>query len=149
MWLCMRASNLNEGDRFHEISHYEQLIVESLPFSRASRHIHDSRPVVPVEHQAREQPQAHAVKPIHRAKNIQQPLVAFSEPSTPPHSPPPTPGLSQFLFSDTDRSTWTSENNKMIRELFQCIEQSNCVKNQKDGVLLDISRIAVSVSRSD
>lgn len=147
----MRASDLNEGDRFHEISHYEQLIVESLPFSRASRHIHDSRPVDPVEHQAREQPMAHAVKPIHRAKNIQQPLVAFSEPSTPspPHSPPPTPGLSQFLFSDTERSTWTSENNKMIRELFQCIEQSNCVKNQKDGVLLDISRIAVSVSRSD
>lgn len=148
MWLCMRASDLNEGDRFHEISHYEQLIVESLPFSRASRHIHDSRPVDPVEHQAREQPMAHAVKPIHRAKNIQQPLVAFSEPPTPPHSPPPTPGLSQFLFSDTDRSTWTSENNKMIRGLFQCIEQSNCEKNQKDGAS-NICHIEGSVSRSD
>lgn len=83
------------------------------------------------------------------AKNIQQPLVAFSEPPTPPHSPPPTPGLSQFLFSDTERNTWTSENNKMIRELFQCIEQSNCEKNQKDGASSGIFRKTVSVSRSD
>lgn len=139
----MRASDPNEGDRFHEISHYEQLIVESLPFSRSSH----PPPVVPVEHHAREQ--AHAVKPIHRAQNIQQPLVAFSEPPTPPHSPPPTPGLSQFLFSDTDRDTWTSENNKMIRELFQCIEQSNCEENQKEGASLNVFRIPVYVSRSD
>lgn len=145
----MRASDAsNEGDRFYEIAHYEQLIVEALPFSRPSPRVHDTRPVIPVQHQP-PPPQAHAIKPIHRAKNVQIPLEVFPEPSTPPPPSPPAAGLSQFLFSDTDRSTWTSENNNMVRELFRCIEQSNCKDNQKKSGSLDVARIAVSVSRSD